>query len=163
MLKKIFILSTFLCFSIQLLCAQDVRLGGGISYGTVIKNAGINLRSDIRLNEQWAITPHFNWFFNKKKNLTTLKWKAINIDAHYTFDMDDSWTLYPLFGINIATVTEKVADFTFSNTDIGFNLGFGSEYKLDSRLSGIGEIKYVISDADQAEITIGILYQISAR
>jgi len=100
-------------------------------------------------------------FFNKKNNLITKKWNAFNVDGHYYFELDRLWTIYPTFGINFATVSEKVNDITFSNAEIGINIGFGSEYRFDSRLSGFAEIKYVISDADQAVIVFGMLYQIN--
>lgn len=143
--------------------AQDynIRLGGGLIYGTSQNNIGVNLRGDISFFSQWSITPGFNMFFNKKNNLITKKWNAFNVDGHYYFELDRLWTIYPTFGINFATVSEKVNDITFSNAEIGINIGFGSEYRFDSRLSGFAEIKYVISDADQAVIVFGMLYQIN--
>jgi hypothetical protein len=141
--------------------AQDVRLGGGLGYGTVIKNFGLNFRGDVKFDKHWSVTPHFNWFFNKSDGPITNRWNALNIDGHYYFEIDQTWTIYPLLGINIATVSAKINDITFSNSDIGINLGFGTEYYIDPRLSGFGEIKYVISDADQAVITLGVLYQIT--
>ena len=82
------------------------------------------------------------------------------MDGHYFFEVDPTWTIYPLFGVNIATVSEKVNDISFSNSDVGINLGFGSEYNIDRKFSGFGEIKYVISDADQLVITFGVLYSL---
>lgn len=141
--------------------AQDFRLGGGLGYGTVAKNIGINFRGDVKFNKQWSIAPHFNWFFNKKNGPITLRWNALNIDGHYFFEIDQTWVVYPILGINFATVSEKVNGITFSNSDVGINIGFGTEYNFDRRFSGFGEVKYVISDADQAVITIGVLYKIN--
>ena len=141
--------------------AQDVRLGGGLAYGTVAKNIGLNLRGDVVFDKQWSVTPHINWFFNKNSNGMTKRWNAFNIDGHYYFEVEKFWTIYPIVGINFATVSEKVNDITYSNFDVGINVGFGSEYRFDPSFSGFGEIKYVISDADQAVISIGVLYQIT--
>ncbi len=140
---------------------QEFSLGGGFSYGTNIKNPGINFRGDITFYNKWSITPHFNVFFNKKDNLITSKWNAFNIDGHYFLELDRTWTIYPLIGINFATVAEKANEITFSNSDVGLNLGFGSNIKFEGRLTGFGEIKYVIGNADQAVITAGILYQLT--
>ena len=140
---------------------QDFRLGGGFSYGTGIKNLGLNFRGDVKFDQKWSITPHFNYFFNKKEGVVTEKWNALNVDGHYYFEIDQTSSIYPIFGLNFATVSEKVNDITFSNSDAGINLGFGSEYDFDRRLSGFGEIKYVISEADQAVITLGLLYQVN--
>jgi len=161
MIKTIFTFSLFFLLFSSIIHAQDFRLGGGLGYGTVIKNIGVNFRGDVKFGKQWSITPHFNWFFNKNKGPITLRWNAFNVDGHYYFEIDQTWTIYPIFGVNIATVSEKENSITFSNSDVGINLGFGSEYNFDRRLSGFGEIKYVVSDADQAVITLGILYQIN--
>ena len=141
--------------------AQEYRGGGGFSYGTVAKNAGLNFRGDIRFQNLWSVTPHFNWFFSKEKAGITKRWNALNIDGHYIFTLEEFWTIYPIAGINFATVSQKVNDITYSNFDIGINLGFGSEYNFAKRLSGFGEVKYVISNADQAVITLGVLYLIA--
>ena len=144
-----------------LLIAQDFSLGGGLGYGTQINNVGLNFRGDVKFDKQWSITPHFNYFFNKTEGEVIYKWNALNIDGHYFFEMDQIWTIYPLFGINFSTVSEKINDIKFSNSDVGINLGIGAEYHFDRRLSGFGEIKYVISDADQLVITLGLLFQIN--
>lgn len=144
-----------------LLIAQDFSLGGGLGYGTQINNVGLNFRGDVKFDKQWSITPHFNYFFNKTEGEVIYKWNALNIDGHYFFEMDQIWTIYPLFGINFSTVSEKINDIKFSNSDVGINLGIGAEYNFDRRLSGFGEIKYVISDADQLVITLGLLFQIN--
>ena len=154
------IITLFSLFSF-LLKAQDFSLGGGLGYGTQINNVGLNFRGDVKFDHQWSITPHFNYFFNKTEGVVTNKWNALNIDGHYFFELDQLWTFYPLFGINFSTVSEKVNDITFSNSNVGINLGIGLEYNFDRRLSGFGEIKYVLSEADQLVISLGLLYQIN--
>lgn len=161
MIRTIFTISVVFILFISTSHAQDVRLGGGLGYGTVIKNIGLNFRGDVKFDAHWSVTPHFNWFFNKNEGPITNRWNALNIDGHYYFEIEQTWTIYPLLGFNIATVSSKINDITFSNSDIGINLGFGTEYNFDPKLSGFGEIKYVISDADQAVITLGVLYQIT--
>ena len=160
MIKSRIVLLIFFIFFISALNAQDFRAGGGFGYGTVAKNIGLNFRGDVKIHKNWAVTPHFNWFFNTTDGPITNRWNALNIDGHYFFEVEKYWTIYPLFGFNFATVSEKVHDITYSNSEFGINLGFGSEYRFDRRFSGFGEIKYVISNADQVVITLGILYQI---
>ena len=153
------LLTIFILFSI-VLKAQDYSIGGGLGYGSQINTIGLNFRGDIKFHKQWSITPYFNYFFSRTKADITNKWNALNVDGHYFFEIDRGWILYPLFGVNIANVSTKVNDITFSNSNIGINLGFGSEYNFDPRISGFGEIKYVISDADQLVITFGVLYKL---
>ena len=158
MIKTTIALITFFSLFSCRVHAQDISLGGGLGYGTQINNVGINFRGDVKFYNQWSITPHFNIFFNRKDDQVTNKWNALNVDGHYFFEIDQTWSVYPIFGVNIATVSQKINGITFSNTDVGINLGFGSEYNFDRRLSGFGELKYVISDADQLVITFGLLY-----
>ena len=99
-------------------------------------------------------------FFNRTDNFITKKWNALNIDGHYYFKVDQSLYVYPVFGINFATVAEKVNSITFSNSEVGVNLGIGTEYFFDRRLSGFSEIKYVVSDADQLVVSFGMLFRI---
>ena len=140
--------------------AQDYSIGGGLGYGSQINTIGLNFRGDVKFHKQWSITPHFNYFFSRTKADITNKWNALNLDGHYFFEIDKGWILYPLFGINIANVSSKVNDITFTNSNVGINLGFGSEHNFDRRFSGFGEIKYVISDTNQLVITLGVLYKL---
>jgi len=143
------------------LCAQDFRAGGGLAYGSQINTLGINFRGDVNFNNQWSITPHYNLFFNKDHGIISDRWREINIDVHYFFFDDERWKLYPLAGFNLATVSEKVNSIIFSNSYAGLNLGMGSEYHFSEQISGFGEIKYVVSNADQMVISVGVLYKIS--
>lgn len=161
--KIILALTLFLCINFLSSKAQDynIHLGGGLNYGTSQNNIGVNFRGEVTFFSQWSITPNFNMFFNKKNSLITKKWHAFNVDGHYFFELDRLWMMYPTFGINFATVSEKVNDITFSNSEIGINIGLGSSYQFDPKFSGFAELKYVISNADQAVITFGLLYQIN--
>lgn len=146
-------------FSITLK-AQEYRIGGGLGYGSQINTIGLDFRGDIKFQKQWSITPYFNYFFNKQKGDITAKWNALNVDGHYFFEMDRAWILYPLVGVNFTNFSTKINGISYSNSDVGINLGFGSEYNFDRKLSGFGEVKYVISDADQLVITFGVLYKL---
>ena len=81
------IIILFLIFS-SVSMAQEFRAGGGLGYGTVAKNIGLNFRGDIQFDKQWSVAPHFNWFFNKKSDGITKRWNAFNIDGHYYFEIE---------------------------------------------------------------------------
>lgn len=160
MRKSVFSIVVLLIFSSAFTFAQDIGVGGGLAYGSKINNIGLNFRGDLKFYKQWSITPHFNYFFNKKKGVLTTKWNAINIDGHYFFEIDRTLIFYPLFGVNFASLAEEANDITFSNSEVGINLGFGLEYDFSRTLSGFSEIKYVIGDADQLVVTFGLLYKL---
>ena len=160
MKKPVISILTIILFSNTISFSQDIRLGGGLGYGSRINNIGLNFRGDIKIRKHWSITPHFNYFFDKSKGAVTFKWNALNIDGHYYIDMDNTWNIYPLFGFNFASVAEKENEITFSSSDIGLNIGLGSEYYFDRRLSGFGEAKYVLGNADQLVLAVGFLYKL---
>lgn len=141
--------------------AQELSLGGGLGYGSGIQNLGINIRGDVRFNELWSVSPNFNLFFNKNNGTYTSEWKDLNIDGHLYFKLDQRWNIYPLLGLNFATVSEKEDNLTFTNSDVGLNLGLGAEFKLEKFLSGFGEAKYVASNADQVVVTVGVIYRLT--
>ncbi len=150
---------------VLLLCSlsarpQAIELGGGLSYGSGINNAGVNLKGNVRIDDHWAVSPHFNFFFNRNDGMITHRWWAFNIDGHYYFEIEDLLSIYPLLGFNIGVVKENLNSINFSDTGIGMNLGGGLQYQFTDALSGFGEIKYVIGNADQLVVTVGILYRI---
>lgn len=161
MRKTILILIGIVFTTLHVAHSQEFRAGGGLAYGSQINNIGFDFRGDIKFNPQWAFTPNFNIFLNRKDGLSTNKWNAFNFDGHYFFEIDQTWTVYPLLGLNVASVTEKINDISFSHTKVGANIGFGSEYNFGEHILGFGELKYVISNADQLVITIGMLYTIN--
>lgn len=137
--------------------AQTYEAGGGLSYGSGINNMGINLRGEILFNEQLSVSSHFNFFFGRDEGMLRHKWWAFNIDGHYYFKVDDLLFLYPLLGFNIGTVKEKWNGINFSDTEIGMNLGGGLKYQFTNTITGFGEIKYVIGNADQFVVTAGVM------
>ena len=54
----------------------------------------------------------------------------------------------------------KVNGTKSSDTKLGLNIGMGGNYIITEQLTGFAETKYIVSNADQAVITVGILYKI---
>ncbi len=160
MKKSILSIGILFLFSFTDTFSQDISIGGGLGYGSKINTIGLNFRGDVKFHKQWSIVPHFHYFFNNNKGVLSKKWNALNVDGHYFFEIDRTWIFYPLFGINFASIAEEANDITFSNSEVGINLGFGLDYDFDRKLSGFGETKYVFGDAEQIVITLGILYKL---
>ena len=153
---------------------EKIAFGGGLSYGTEIENIGINIRGLYEVTEEIHGLMNITFFFPKKENFGVFEYKwylwKLNLDGHYNFKFGDKFSAYGLAGLNIASWRSKwEGDYGYlggyyedstSETKIGFNIGAGAAYNFTDALSGFGEIKYVISDFDQAVFTFGVLYHL---
>ena len=174
-MKNLFLFA-FIIFSTTFAKAQW-QAGGGLIFGTEIENLGLQLKGVYSLDEQvedskFDVAGEFSYFFPDNttvdfgnfgsiENKVTL-W-ALNFNAHYDLLEEENLILYPLAGLNIASITAKSEnsqgeDFSDTDTELGLNLGIGAKTMLTDNLAGYGEIKYVISDFDQAVFSAGVLY-----
>ncbi|MCD4745323.1 MAG: porin family protein [Bacteroidales bacterium] len=179
-MKKI-LLFAFGLILINSVTAQDfkekIAFGGGFSYGTEIENLGINIRGLYEVTEEIHGLMNFTFFFPKKETIGTAEWKwhlwELNFDGHYVFTSSDKFSAYGLAGLNITHWKSKWeedtytymgyaygGDFESSETEVGFNIGGGATYSFTGALIGFGEIKYVVSNYDQAVFTFGVLYHL---
>lgn len=80
----------------------------------------------------------FNYFF--KKDYASY-WN-VEANVEYLFHVGDSFTVYPLVGLDL--LGQRYDDGSFSNTDtkLGLNLGVGVEYPIASMLSLKAEFNY---------------------
>ncbi|MBC8486171.1 MAG: outer membrane beta-barrel protein [Bacteroidetes bacterium] len=173
-MKKILLLA-FVLALINSVSAQSfkekIAFGGGLSYGTEIENIGINIRGLYEVTEEIHGLMNLTFFFPKKEDFGVFEYKwnlwELNLDGHYNFKLSDKFSAYGLAGLNISNWRSKwEGDLGYeyyedTNTaKIGFNIGGGAAYNFTDALSGFGEIKYVISDYDQAVFTFGVLYHL---
>ncbi|MGF1637337.1 MAG: outer membrane beta-barrel protein [Cyclobacteriaceae bacterium] len=164
-MRKKFLLLTLMAWiglSVQLANAQ-IGLGGGFAYGTEVEKLGLDLRADFKLGDKWALAPNFNFFFPRETRDHIHRWAGFNFDAHYLFNVENSFYFYPLFGLNITSYSteRKSDDRRWKNSEIGVNIGMGSEFKIAGQLDGFVEFKYVaIKYVDQAVVSFGVLYRL---
>ena len=174
---KKFLLFAFGLIIINSISAQSfkdkISFGGGFCFGTEIERLGINFKGIYEITEKIHGSPSFTYFFTKKEDIGTseLKWYLweLNFDGHYVFPLSDEFSAYGLAGLNITHLKTKWEGDTYggifdnSDTDIGLNIGGGATYNFTGSLSGFGEIKYVISNYDQAVFTFGVLYHLKKK
>lgn len=101
-------------------------------------------------------------------NTTYNRW-AIDIDGHYKFFEASGFSFYAIGGLNIAHYYAKttytywggVNDYvTVSGTKPGLNVGAGAIYSFSDKMKAFSEFKYILSNYDQAEISIGVLFEL---
>ena len=93
------------------------------------------------------------------------KYWEINFDAHYFVINEEDYKVYPLAGLNLSTIGVKstvnipfVGSIGDTHTEVGLNVGGGARFAVAESIWLFGELKYVLSDADQLVISAGGLY-----
>ncbi|MCB0620041.1 MAG: hypothetical protein KDC41_15295, partial [Saprospiraceae bacterium] len=83
---------------------------------------------------------------------------TLNVDGHYLF-LNESFLVYALAGLNLAFVSVDLGAFgDASDSELGLNLGGGIQLPITDALGLLGEVKYVIGDADQLVLTVGAIF-----
>jgi outer membrane protein X len=159
-MKKIALLAAIIAlFGVKSYGQVDILVGGGLAYGSEIKNLGLDLRGDFRFDRGWVISPNLNFFFPKENNNVRTSWTAFNADVHYLLPVGSGFHFYPFGGLNFSSISNKVknTDVKHSHSEIGLNIGMGLNANFGSNVDGFVDMKYVVSDFDQAVITFGVL------
>ncbi len=134
------------------------ELGGGLVFGTDVEELGITVDGNYYFDENWSISPNFTIFFAEDP----INFFTINVDGRYNFEVGPSPTIvYPLGGLNLAIVSVEDTGFgdDDSDTELGINLGGGVNHFFNSNFGILGELKFVIGDADQIVLTGGVVYR----
>ncbi|MEM8569095.1 MAG: outer membrane beta-barrel protein [Bacteroidota bacterium] len=151
------ILSIILClFSVAFVQAQS-RIGGGFAYGTEIEEFGIQVNGEFFLKDDLAIAPDFNYFFAEDP----LNFWTINADVHYYFSESGAVSLYGVGGFNLATISVDSNLDDDSRTEFGVNLGIGANFDINSSVTPFTQLKFVLSDFDQAVLAFGIRFDLN--
>lgn len=129
--------------------------GGGLAFGLESEDLGLQLRGLYQINEKIRGDVNLTFYFDGVEDVNVTE---INLNGHYLIHDGDSFSVYGLGGLNIFRVGVSFDGFSSSSSEIGLNLGGGITFPFSDTLSGIGEIKYAISDADQLVIGAGVLY-----
>lgn len=143
----------------------QVRVGGGFTYGTKFEKPGLFARGEFQIpKKDLAIVASGHFYFPKEdKNLGVSDSRmALNLDGMYTFAGNDFLDIYGLGGLNVLRYSRKISGFDDKTTDtkLGFGVGGGIRYKLESKLVPMAEMKYINGGQDEFVINIGVLFQL---
>jgi len=153
----------------QYLSAQTtegtMRIGGQLGFGTEIESLGIGARFDYAITDQILLAPDLMYFFGSSEEDYDFNWFDINLNGNYLFNTENPDIIpYALAGFNIAILSvdydNPLIDEDSDNTEIGFNLGGGVDF-LVGNLFVFGELRYVLSSADQLVIAGGVKFPIN--
>jgi len=137
-------------------------IGGGLSY---LGDAGVEVNSVFSMGETMSLSPSIDYYF-PGEDMTRL---AVNVDGHYNLGDPDSMNYYPIAGLNyyyfsydMPVISYEGVTYgggSFSDGQIGLNLGFGASYVLSDSMKFYGDLRYVMNDySDDLGIALGILF-----
>jgi len=137
--------------------AQDIKVGGGLTYGTQVESIGIEGGAILGFTDKIRGAADLKIFFPDSPSGVDNSFWEINANANYMFFSAPTTNVYGLAGLNYATQKVSGGGFTVSNSEAGLNLGGGAEFGV-----GFGtiftELKYVLSNYDQLDLSAGVRF-----
>ncbi|WP_309727149.1 outer membrane protein [Mesonia maritima] len=116
-----------------------------------------------------SISPSFIYYLPKEESFITVNWWEINGNVNYYFIQDEDFHLYGLGGLNYTNVSVdadldlgELGNYSSDASDgrFGLNLGAGANLDLGSNIMPFAELKYVIIDGCQHELSAGVKFNI---
>lgn len=161
-MKKLFILVVLALTSIVGAQAQ-YRLGAGLAYGSDIEEFGFGVNGEFFLNSKVAVSPSLIiYFVENTRNVDRSFWE-LNTNVNYYFAKEGAIEVYALGGLNLATAKadqDGINDDNESVSELGVNLGIGTNFDINSSITPFAQLKFVISDFDQAVFFFGVRFSL---
>ena len=163
------VMFTFMVTSVMAQQKGEMAVGGQIAYGSGddYSNLGLGAKFQWNILDNIRLEPSFTYFL--KKDYVNM-WD-LSADVHYLFPITDKVTVYPLAGLSILGVKASVpsvdlgewgsyGEGSASDSEFGFNLGGGIDYKLADKLTLNAGLKYkMCSNWDRFIVSVGLAYK----
>lgn len=111
-------------------------IGGGFDD---INNATLGLDYRYCIFDNFRINPSLTY---NVKNETLSAW-AIDLNAHYVFNLSDWFGFYPLAGLDLSFWKSSFGDVSYNATRFGANIGLGAEFYATKEFTIGDEFKYL--------------------
>mgnify|MGYP002626343945 CR=1 FL=1 len=141
----------------------QIKVGGGLSFGTGPDNLALQVRSGYQFNSNLTAMIDANFYMEGDKNFRA---RTLNFNLQYHFLHQENVSIYGLGGLNLTHVADVYhTDFGMKIVDpvngTAFNLGAGGRYAFNENIDGFFEAKYIIGDFDQFVVGIGVVYNLN--
>lgn len=171
-MRKLFLTAVIALLSIGAYAQKgQTYLGGQLAYPTEIESLGIGVKGGYGITDAIRAQATFDYFL-KKNNVS---WWDLNLDVHYLFPLGNNIKVYPLAGLtylrgSVDGVTQTVdtpagsvtvgSNESYSDGNLGLNLGGGFQYDLTDKLVLNAEVKFqIIKNTNQGVISAGLAYK----
>ncbi|MEL7001657.1 MAG: outer membrane beta-barrel protein [Bacteroidota bacterium] len=139
------------------------RLGGGIAYGSDVEEFGLGVNGEFFLNSKVAVSPSLIVYFLENSDNVDRSFWELNTNVNYYFADEGALEVYALGGLNLATSKfdrRGIDNDDDSRTELGVNLGIGTNFDINSSIKPFAQLKFVISDFDQAVLFFGVRFSL---
>ena len=171
-MRKLFLTAVIALLSIGAYAQKgQTYLGGQLAYPTEIESLGIGVKGGYGITDAIRAQATFDYFL-KKNNAS---WWDLNLDVHYLFPLGNNIKVYPLAGLtylrgSVDGLTQTVntpdgsvtvgSNESYSDGNLGLNLGGGFQYDLTDKLVLNAEVKFqIIKNTNQGVISAGLAYK----
>lgn len=171
-MRKLFLTAVIALLSIGAYAQKgQTYLGGQLAYPTDIESLGIGVKGGYGITDAIRAQATFDYFL-KKNNVS---WWDLNLDVHYLFPLGNNIKVYPLAGLtylrgSVDSFTQTVntpdgtvtvgSNESYSDGNLGLNLGGGFQYDLTDKLVLNAEVKFqIIKNTNQGVISAGLAYK----
>ncbi len=161
-MKKLFVLVVLALTGIISAQAQ-YRLGAGLAYGSDVEEFGLGVNGEFFLNSKVAVSPSLIIYFLENRNNVDRSFWELNANVNYYFAEEGALQVYALGGVNLATSKfdrDGINDDDDATTELGVNLGIGTNFDINSSITPFAQLKFVVSDFDQAVFFFGVRFSL---
>ncbi|MEM9896422.1 MAG: hypothetical protein AAF789_08630 [Bacteroidota bacterium] len=154
-MKKLLTLKIMLLTYLAGFHSQAQEVGTGLVYAAEFNQLGIGVNGTFELNEEFEIAPSFFYYLTAENNF------EINGNVNYHLSQEGIASVYGIGGLNFTTFQTIEDNEETRSTEIGLNIGIGSTFDLNSDIIPFAEAKYVLGNADQLSLFLGVRISLS--
>ena len=140
----------------------QMKVGGGIFYGTYLGNLGLDIRASFRLIDQLYVSAKLDVSFPEITSYGATFMNELGLHAKYHVYEKGGIALYPLAGLTLQNMiwvnTNPV------NLNAGFHVGVtaggGAILKITDNLEAFGEATFTLAGHSQFKATVGGLFNL---
>jgi outer membrane immunogenic protein len=136
----------------------NTRVGPMVSFtGGDLDETGLGIVAEFGVAQKVSIAPQFILYF--PGNDVSLF--ELNLNGNYYFFNQDVFELYGLGGLNFTRVGYEVAGENESNSEIGLNLGVGTNFQLGKKFVPFAEFRFTLGEYDQFALGLGVKFNLN--
>lgn len=133
------------------------RIGPMISFaGGDLDETGIGVVGEFGVAQKVSIAPQFILYFPGND----VDLFELNINANYYFLNQDVFELYGLGGLNFTRVAYEFNGDKEADTEMGLNLGIGTNFQLGKKFVPFAEFRFTIGEYDQFALGLGVKFNL---
>lgn len=143
----------------------NLRAGAGLNYASEISTVGLTFAGVYEVTPEWEASIQFTHFFENN----FVKWSVFDFDGHYVFHQaSENLSLYGLAGLAITRFSISIPEqsymgmvipgSTYSDSNLGLNLGLGANLGLTEVLNLAPELRYTVREGGYLRVGATLQY-----